>query len=90
MPRKGHAAATPGCPADASANENRLRALCCIEETGQRGDDLVCLPEGYIDCGNEACPERIPRETYDALGGACAPIRYPGSCEPICFEAVQR
>jgi beta-ureidopropionase len=67
MPRKVHIATTSGFPANAHADENRMRALRCIEAAGQRGADLVCLPEGYLGRTNAESPERIPGKTYDEL-----------------------
>jgi predicted amidohydrolase len=69
MPRKVHVATTSGFPADAPAGENRRRALRYVEAAGQRGADLVCLPEGYPGRENVERPEHVPGETYDALAG---------------------
>lgn len=69
MPRKVHVATTSGFPPDAPADENRRRALRCVEAAGQRGADLVCLPEGYPGHENTRHPEHVPGETYEALAG---------------------
>lgn len=67
MPRKVHIATTSGFPADARMDENRLRALRCVEEAGQRGADLVCLPEVYLGRESRNYPEQIPGKTFDEL-----------------------
>lgn len=67
MPRKVHIATTSGFPANARADENRERALSCVEAAGQRGADLICLPEGYLGHTNAECPEQIPGKTFDGL-----------------------
>jgi beta-ureidopropionase len=69
MPRKVHIVTTSGFPADAQADENRARALRCVEAAGRRGADLVCLPEGYVGRKNEDHPEQIPGKTFDGLAG---------------------
>lgn len=67
MPRTVHIATTSGFPADAPADENRTRALRHVEAAGQRGADLVCLPEGYLGRTNADRPEQIPGRTFDEL-----------------------
>jgi beta-ureidopropionase len=67
MPRKVHIATTSGFPANAQADENRMHALRCVEAAGQRGADLVCLPEGYLGRTNAEYPEQIPGKTFDEL-----------------------
>jgi beta-ureidopropionase len=67
MPRKVHVATTSGFPADAQADDNQARALRYVEAAGQRGADLVCLPEGYLGRTNAACPDQIPGKTFDGL-----------------------
>jgi beta-ureidopropionase len=69
MPRKVHIATTSGFPADARAEENQARALRCVEAAGQRGADLVCLPEGYLGRTSTEYPDRIPGKTFDELAG---------------------
>jgi predicted amidohydrolase len=67
MPRKVHIATTSGFPANDSAAENQERALRYVEAAGQRGADLVCLPEGYPGRTNAARPEQIPGKAFDEL-----------------------
>jgi predicted amidohydrolase len=67
MPRKVHIATSSGFPADVPADENRERALRCVEAAGQRGADLVCLPEGYPGRTNAERPEQIPGKAFDEL-----------------------
>jgi beta-ureidopropionase len=67
MPRKVHVITTSGFPADAHPDENRERALRYVEAAGQRGADLVCLPEGYLGHTNAERPEQIPGKTFDEL-----------------------
>ena len=67
MPRKVHVATTSGFPADAPADENRERALRYVEAAGQRGADMVCLPEGYLGRTNTEFPEQIPGRAFDEL-----------------------
>lgn len=69
MPRRVQIATTSGFPADAQADDNRLRALRYIEEAGRRQADLVCLPEAYLGHTNTECPERIPGKIFDELAG---------------------
>lgn len=67
MPRKVRIATTSGFPADAQADDNRARALRYVKAAGQRGADLICLPEGYLGRTNAACPEQVPGKTFDGL-----------------------
>lgn len=75
MPRKVHVATTSGFPADAPADENGARALRCVEAAGQRGADLVCLPEGYLGRTNTERPEQIPGRAFNELAKLAAQYR---------------
>lgn len=75
MPRKVHIVTTSGFPADAQADENRARALRSVEAAGQRGADLVCLPEGYLGRTNTECPEQVPGRAFDELASLAARYR---------------
>lgn len=67
MPRKVHIVTTSGFPAEAPPNENRAKALECIEAAGRRGAHLVCLPEGFLGHPSKESVEPLPGPTFDAL-----------------------
>jgi beta-ureidopropionase len=68
MPRKVHIVTTSGFPYyDAGLSANRERALRYVEGAGQRGADLVCLPETFLGIENVGGGEALTGATFDQL-----------------------
>ena len=65
MPRKVRVVTTSGFPAEAPPEDNKEKAVRCVELAGQWGADLVCLPEGFL--GHPTTVEPLPGPTVDAL-----------------------
>jgi beta-ureidopropionase len=67
MPRKVRVVTTSGFPAEAAPEDNRARAIRCIEAAGQQGADLLCLPEAFLGHQAKGAVEPLPGPTFDAL-----------------------
>jgi beta-ureidopropionase len=65
MPRRVRVVTTSGFPAEAPPEDNKQKAIKCVEVAGQSGADLVCIPEGFL--GHRAMLEPLPGPTSDAL-----------------------